>query len=89
MFHKDKGQKLKVNLLVGEQKPSYNSFINLRIEKQAKSKSKQFIIKKIENEDIYFVELQLASNSEDNANQIVKYLKSLIDMVISIIVSEN
>ena len=46
MFHKDKGQKLKVNLLVGEQKPSYNSFIDLRIEKQAKSKSKQFIIKK-------------------------------------------
>lgn len=33
MFQKDKGQKLKVNFLVGEAKTSYNSFIDLRIEK--------------------------------------------------------
>lgn len=39
MFHKDKGQKLKVNLLVGEPKPSYNSFIDLKVEKEPKSKS--------------------------------------------------
>lgn len=39
MFHKDKGQKLKVNLLVGEPKPSYNSFIDFKVEKEPKSKS--------------------------------------------------